>query len=571
MGPPDSVPKTGPHILCTTIPLWGHCRCLIALSCSLLLRFPDYTISIILSPFLLEQANREIDKWYLSPTQCKSLRLIAANASDPPEPGVPLNLLSAAQRDLGSTLRRVLHSVEKETTFEDVNGVIHDFGIAVRKPCVIFEDCMGGAWGIRLKEEGLHILKVVDFISTSLYGWTQTPAGPEDGGMGNVPADAQALVSTSSNPSEQDLIGIMDTMMRNNPRFKDGMHRYPGFPDRYEFEQAPQAILESRIVAEALPEMLRLSNESDALIIHSIEEFEPPAGLKAGLRIHGKEGKKPLFLIGPQLAPSTWNSLPQHVTGIPPAFAHIGVNDQQDAEPDFNIEYLDDMQAKYGKRSVVYVSFGSIVWPITTPEIVRTIVTTLLSLDPPTPFLFATASPAASVDPELQKMAEKSGKGRFSKWVDQTRVLRHEAIGAFLTHGGLNGVMETMLCGIPMIVLPFGGDQPLTALHLSLNLKVGIELLQFRTGPQNTIAFRPDLVTGAEHTTIDQSDESRAQELKNALKLILKGEEGRKMRTTVEGWGKVFFDSARENGSAWRMIGKLDGWLKEQDKISNVF
>ena len=57
----------------------------------------------------------------------------------------------------------------------------------------------------------------------------------------------------------------------------------------------------------------------------------------------------------------------------------------------------------------------------------------------------------------------------FSK-VPQLTVLRRAAL--FVTHGGMNSVNEALYYGVPMIVLPFGLDQPL----------VGQELAQHKLG-----------------------------------------------------------------------------------------
>lgn len=46
-------------------------------------------------------------------------------------------------------------------------------------------------------------------------------------------------------------------------------------------------------------------------------------------------------------------------------------------------------------------------------------------------------------------------------YVPQLAVLRRAAL--FITHAGTNGVYESLLAGVPMLMLPQGGDQPLIA------------------------------------------------------------------------------------------------------------
>ena len=47
----------------------------------------------------------------------------------------------------------------------------------------------------------------------------------------------------------------------------------------------------------------------------------------------------------------------------------------------------------------------------------------------------------------------------ISSWAPQLRILQHEAVRMTIMHGGMNGVSEALYNGVPIIVLPFGGDQ----------------------------------------------------------------------------------------------------------------
>ncbi len=68
-------------------------------------------------------------------------------------------------------------------------------------------------------------------------------------------------------------------------------------------------------------------------------------------------------------------------------------------------------------------------------------------------------------------------KNRFflSKWVSQLAVLQHSAIGVAILHGGMNGVHEAIYYGVPVIVIPFGMDQPLVAARVQYQ-KLGLQL-----------------------------------------------------------------------------------------------
>ncbi|THF82200.1 macrolide family glycosyltransferase [Cohnella fermenti] len=58
-------------------------------------------------------------------------------------------------------------------------------------------------------------------------------------------------------------------------------------------------------------------------------------------------------------------------------------------------------------------------------------------------------------------------------YVPQTEVLRHA--GLFITHGGMNSVHEGLYCGVPLVVVPQGADQPVIAERVS-QLGAGIRL-----------------------------------------------------------------------------------------------
>jgi UDP:flavonoid glycosyltransferase YjiC (YdhE family) len=45
-------------------------------------------------------------------------------------------------------------------------------------------------------------------------------------------------------------------------------------------------------------------------------------------------------------------------------------------------------------------------------------------------------------------------------------LLTHDAVKLFVTHGGLNSTLEGLSAGLPLIVMPFFGDQPVNAQHV---------------------------------------------------------------------------------------------------------
>lgn len=61
------------------------------------------------------------------------------------------------------------------------------------------------------------------------------------------------------------------------------------------------------------------------------------------------------------------------------------------------------------------------------------------------------------------------------KWLPQQDVLRHPNIKLFITQAGLQSTEEALLNGIPMVALPFAGDQHFNANSIQ-KLRVGLYL-----------------------------------------------------------------------------------------------
>ena len=66
----------------------------------------------------------------------------------------------------------------------------------------------------------------------------------------------------------------------------------------------------------------------------------------------------------------------------------------------------------------------------------------------------------------------------LTKWLPQNDLLGHPKTRLFIAHGGLNGQMEGLYHGIPMVVMPLGMDQDYNALRAH-NKKFGIKLDPF--------------------------------------------------------------------------------------------
>ncbi|KAL6646208.1 hypothetical protein ACP70R_017816 [Stipagrostis hirtigluma subsp. patula] len=125
---------------------------------------------------------------------------------------------------------------------------------------------------------------------------------------------------------------------------------------------------------------------------------------------------------------------------------------KQDAEC---LEWLDTQE----QGSVVYANFGS--HAVLTPEQLAEFASGLAASGHS--FLWsarddgAVAGATAALPPAFA--AGTAGRGRVAGWCPQEQVLRHPAVGCFLTHCGWNSTCESLAAGVPMVCWPGFADQ----------------------------------------------------------------------------------------------------------------
>ncbi|KAF7018925.1 hypothetical protein CFC21_032165 [Triticum aestivum] len=97
--------------------------------------------------------------------------------------------------------------------------------------------------------------------------------------------------------------------------------------------------------------------------------------------------------------------------------------------------------------SVLYVSLGSFhsLPPSQLAELDMGLVTSRVK------FLWALHDQAQS---QVRPLLGGNGDGVLVSWCDQLKVPCHPSVGGFLTHCGMNSVLEAVFAGVPMLTLP---------------------------------------------------------------------------------------------------------------------
>ncbi|CAL5001522.1 unnamed protein product [Urochloa decumbens] len=106
--------------------------------------------------------------------------------------------------------------------------------------------------------------------------------------------------------------------------------------------------------------------------------------------------------------------------------------------------------------SVVYVSFGS-QHALSPPQAAS--VADALARSSAAFVWAAAARPGGAAVPEGFEAATASRGMVVRGWAPQVEILRHRAVGWFLTHCGWNSVLEAAAAGVAMLAWPMGADQ----------------------------------------------------------------------------------------------------------------
>ncbi|XP_049403607.1 putative UDP-rhamnose:rhamnosyltransferase 1 [Solanum stenotomum] len=202
-------------------------------------------------------------------------------------------------------------------------------------------------------------------------------------------------------------------------------------------------------------------------------------------------------------------------------------------------EWLDG----HNKGSVVYVALGSEV-TIGQSEINELAYGLELSR---VPFFWALRkrSNSGHMDyVELPDGFEDRIHGRgivWKSWVPQLKILSHVSVGGFLTHCGWSSLIEGLMFGHPLIMLPFLVDQGLNARILE-DKEIGIEI------PRN-----------------EEDGSYTRDSVSSSVKLVMVEKDGRKIREKAKDISSIFGNRRLHD----KYIEDLIQFLEDHRKMAN--
>ncbi|KAI0783280.1 UDP-Glycosyltransferase/glycogen phosphorylase [Abortiporus biennis] len=236
----------------------------------------------------------------------------------------------------------------------------------------------------------------------------------------------------------------------------------PGLPPLYDHEMAPQEVPVQFRSSGAWLGILEAIDICDGAVLLTAEELEYDA--TTTIKKWVGKGADSVYAVGPLL---------------PPTEARSQVS-LEEAEMSHNVEFfMDTILKSHGAESMLYISFGSLFWPINA----ETLWTTLdVVMEKKIPFIICLGAHFAEIPENIQEKIDNYKLGMVCRWAPQQSILEHKVTGWFLSHCGQNAVLETISAGVPMICWPFYADQPFNALNYTENFDVAYELFEVRAG-----------------------------------------------------------------------------------------
>ncbi|XP_078171272.1 7-deoxyloganetin glucosyltransferase-like [Carex rostrata] len=256
---------------------------------------------------------------------------------------------------------------------------------------------------------------------------------------------------------EKGLIPLKDMDQLNNGYLDTPVDFVPGF-NNMRLKDFPSFIRTTNpndIMIKYVLYIMDQASAASAIAINTFREFEQPVLDQIATMLPPIYEIGPVSMLSHQIKESSLKSLGSNLWKLQPGC----------------LDWLEGKKA----GSIVYVNFGSVtvmtnqqliefawglmntgyefLW-IIRPDLVR-------------------GNTAVLPEEFLEEIKERS---MLASWCPQEAVLKHPAIGAFLTHSGWNSTLETISGGVPVVSWPFFAEQQTNCRFVCTEWGIGMEI-----------------------------------------------------------------------------------------------
>ncbi|CAD6884753.1 unnamed protein product [Tilletia controversa] len=422
------------HVVIYGGAFWGHARAATHYSIELCIRSPNLIISLLLPADLTDKAKAAFECWITETT---------SDADTATDVRVRINFVSITPPDDYECPPELVGSFVNvfkapSVAFTVYWKKIHDEPQDLPRPSMLIVDAC-------TDYEREYIKSINDvpilLIFTMPLNYFTYYFGPEESGLLGSRFHKALDTIADRKERDQELADIWASAAPELARTGDvQIHQYEHNPTRLPCPPGAGAW------------SLRTSLKVDGHIICSASWLEPGARKLVRSYFDGQL-KKPTYCANIRVSTSVLETplSPERLSALSPPEKEI-------------ISFLDNALDKYGPDSVLYLSFGTLYGPYNEPWQADLFIDVMT--ENKRPFVMSQASVNAIMNPGLEariKKAKEAGLCATATWVPQDMVLRHKALGAFITHGGWNSTCESIGTAVPMIYWPFSVDQSFVA------------------------------------------------------------------------------------------------------------
>ncbi|KAM0941959.1 putative trans-zeatin O-beta-D-glucosyltransferase [Dioscorea sansibarensis] len=276
-------------------------------------------------------------------------------------------------------------------------------------------------------------------------------------------------------------------------------------------------------------------NSADGIIVNSFDELEPEYA-----EFLAKATKKRVWTVGP---------------------VSLSSEDKLDVSERGNKADINEQDCLHWLNtqvpgSVIYVSFGS-MGKLAAGQVME-LGFGLEETKRPFIWVMKTSEKSPELEEWLAGEFRERTEGKcflIRGWAPQVMILRHRAVGGFLTHCGWNSTLEGVAAGVPLLTWPLGADQ-------FLNEKLVVEVL----GVGVRVGAKASVEGGEKGGGNGDQVVMREMVARAVDRLMGGGDEGEKRRERVKELEEKAGRALMIGGSSWLnldlLIGEREIWQK---------